>query len=84
MAGFRMFRARGLAYSLRKMAVPSPAGAATRSAQNVTRNVAWSRGRTPKEPGSNSGAQAVPVKNSQRLISVKNSIAEKFYCCRSC
>ncbi len=69
--GLSILRTRGLAYSARRIAAPSPNGTATRSAITVVHNVAVTRGRTPNEASANRGAQRVPKRNSSTGTSAK-------------
>jgi hypothetical protein len=56
----------GRAYSLRYIAVASPAGTATSSAIAEVKAVAVSKGRTPNFFSTNRTVHSVPVKNSTK------------------
>ena len=60
------------AYSDKNIAVIRPTGKATEAAITVTIRVPETRGKTPYDLGFSIGVHLVPVRNSQRFISLKN------------
>lgn len=65
-AGLSHFLQWGEANSLRKVAVKRPKGSAREMERITIINVPDNKGRTPKDLGSNKGAQWVPNKKSLR------------------